>query len=115
MKNCRYILCIALCFLAFSACEEDGTERSPDIKAEIIGQDYSRWICGGGWIISTGTDTVMVHNIPNEEVMAILASSSYTGEPPLKVSLSFKESPESTCAIQFGDKIKELESIHLAN
>lgn len=112
MKYLKYTLVPAL-MAGMLACEEPTPELNPSVEAEIVGQDFTRWLCGGGWLVATANDTVTVQEIPDEEIMAILSSDSYIASVPLKVNVTFSDSPSGTCAIEFSDHVKEISSISL--
>lgn len=97
------------------ACEDDLKEDEGELtEAVVLGRDFSKWLCGGGWFIATSTDTVTVQQIPNEEIMSVLAGNSFTADTPLSVNVRFSEHPTSTCATEF-ERVKEIEEITLRN
>lgn len=114
MKMWSFLLLIAL--LVLTSCTESDDvpvlQLQDYIDAEIYGIDETLWACGGGWLMGTDVDTVQVHAIPNQEVLAVLASSNFTGDPPLRVSVLFNPEPSTACASQFGF-IRELLDIQL--
>ena len=109
MKKLTYIF--SICLLAATACD-DKEAALPGVEAEIMGHDFTRWICGGGFFIRTDTDTFAVHSLPNEEVQALVDAANFNLESPIPVYITVTETPESSCAANF-DNVKELSSISL--
>ena len=116
MRRMR-IWMLALAFLPMLACEQE--EIVTDLafeEGEMIGRDFTRWMCGGGWYIASGDDTVTVQNIDNQEIMSLLEQheqSQLTVEPNIKVWVVFDHAPTSSCATNFPDAVKEIRAIHL--
>lgn len=83
----KYFLVLLLVFsLFFLHCEKQVAEECPPtlVKAMIIGQDFRRCACCGGWIIDLGQDTVRTLSLP----------ATFEIDPlpdlPIEVCLSFE-------------------------
>lgn len=102
---------MVLSLLSMMACHEE--EAAPlGTEAEIVGLDFTRWICGGGVIIRTEDATFTVHAIPNQEIADMLDEPTVNLETPIPVYITINDSPASSCATEF-DNVKELNSISL--
>lgn len=96
----------------FSCTSKD--EEPVTLEAEILGQDFTRWVCGGGWRIRLNDEIIFVHELPNEQVMAIVSGDGFTEQNPLPVYIRLNPSPTSACATQF-DGQQELSFLSLRN
>lgn len=67
----------------------------------MLGQDITRWVCGGGWRIRLNGEVIFVHDLPDERVMTIVSGDGFTEDSPLPVYISINASPTSACATQF--------------
>lgn len=108
----KMMLLLCLC-CALVACE-DKKENPALLEAEILGQDFTRWICGGGWRIRVNDEIIFVHKLPDEKVMAIVSGDGFTEEVPLPVFITLNPNPTSACATQY-DGQEELSFLSLRN
>jgi hypothetical protein len=106
----RFFLLLLLA--AGMACEEKQNPQQELLEAEILGMDYSRWICGGGWKIRVDKGVILVHDLPNEEVMAKLTGDAFTGFTPLPVYIRLEQNPATACPQQY-ETIHELSFLSL--
>lgn len=83
------------------ACDDKKDNKPELLQAEILGQDFTRWVCGGGWRIRLNEELIFVHELPDEQVMAIVSGGGFTGEIPLPVYITLNPDPTSACATQF--------------
>ncbi len=85
MRYLFFVIPIALLL----RCGDDNTEVEPcSLTAEFIKRDYSKWICGGGWVLKVDNDTIGVRD--TEIVRDFFAQEEFQGEgpfPSFRVSL----------------------------
>lgn len=93
------ILLVLLVFV--TACDENKEDKPELLEAEILGLDFTRWVCGGGWRILLNDEVIFVHELPDEQVMGIVSGDEFTGDTPLRVYVTLNPNPSSTCATQF--------------
>lgn len=93
------ILLVLLVFM--TACDENKEDKPELQEAEILGRDFTRWVCGGGWRIRLNNEVIFVHELPDEDVMAMVSGDGFTGDIPLRVYLTLNPNPTSACATQF--------------
>lgn len=110
MKNLIKLIALTL-LLCVYAC--NNKEEGPELlEAEILGQDFTRWVCGGGWRIRLNDEIIFVHELPNERVGAIVSGDGFTEQSPLPVYIRLNPNPTSACATQFEGQ-KELSFLSL--
>lgn len=113
MKHLKSLIPILLLFL-ITACDGQKESDPEMLEAEILGQDFTRWVCGGGWRIRLNGEVIFVHDLPDEQVMAIVSGDGFTEDSPLPVYISINPNPTSACATQF-DGQEELSFLSLRN
>lgn len=102
LNTMKYSLIIMLLFVvAIFGCQsneadDDPEEASCSVQAEILGQDMSRHMCGGGYIIRTADEQFAVLDILDEDILED-AFQLTIYDDPIKVYVNYSDLTDNGC------------------
>ncbi len=99
----RIILAITIAsFLLLSACSDDGNSSDSEYTTTdgvLIGRDFRKCFCCGGWFVEMQTDTMRIWNMPSG-----FADKPENKDLPVDVRFGWKDMEEG-CGEEMDDLI----------